>query len=302
MFYINILVMTEIYKHCEYCNKGIKHQSNWIRHTKTKKHLKNIKENTKRTQSNPKVTQSNPKVTQSNPKSPVLVQFSPVLVQSGPVLNKKFYGNCRYCEKGFRYKQGLSRHQKHVCKKRPAPQIINNTINKNGDNNCNNTNNTININIQGEEDLKGIIDDEMYYKLGGMEGLKILELYMKEVFINKEENKNIKYSNTRSNKCRVYKGDERWSLAKIDKIINDRIKKSPINLNVMIDEHLKTYDKEQRKIENETRKKIYDSLFKITRLVYKDEKKYLLEKSKISKKDKENYKELVEDHKMALYN
>ena len=52
----------EIYTgHCSYCNQGIKYQNNWIKHTKTKKHLRNKekyvnrtqrehKENTKRTQ------------------------------------------------------------------------------------------------------------------------------------------------------------------------------------------------------------------------------------------------------------
>ena len=35
----------EIYTgHCSYCNKLIKHQKNWIRHCKSKKHLKKKQE------------------------------------------------------------------------------------------------------------------------------------------------------------------------------------------------------------------------------------------------------------------
>ncbi len=287
--------MENVYKYCEYCNRGIKNQNNWIRHTKTKKHLRNLE---KVSLSIPKVSQkvsfSIPKVSQNIPKEKE---------------NESSRFACNYCDKTFTKKNNMYRHQKKSCKKKPVEQIINNnTINNN---NCNNTTktqnitNNININVKGREDLKNIIDDDMYFKLGGMEGLKILELYLDEVYVKKEENDNIKYTNMRSNKCRSlqYKGDDKkWCIDNIDKVINKRIQLSPHNLNKMIREHLKTYDEERRKIEETTRQKIYDSLYKITRMVYEKDRPHLLEEAKLTTTQKDGYKNIYENHKMTLYN
>ena len=292
--------MTSIYKHCDYCNKGIKYQNHWIRHTKTKKHLKNVE----------KVSLSIPKVSQK-------VSFSIPKVSLSIPEEKEHEPSrfsCNYCDKTFTKKNNMYRHQKKSCKSKPVDQTINNTTN----NNCNNNNtqnitqndnktinNTININVQGGEDLKNIIDSDMYHKLGGMEGLKILELYLDEVYVNKEENSNVKYTNMRSNKCRTlqYQGnDKKWCIDNIDKVIDKRIQLSPMKLNKMIKQHLKTYGEERRLLEEATRKKIYDSLYRITTMVYQNKKPELVEQAKVTPKEKQGYKDLYEDHKMTLYN
>ena len=176
----------------------------------------------------------------------------------------------------------------------------NNTLNDNKT-----INQTININVQGRENMKEIIDGNMYYKLGGMEGLKILKLYLDEVFINKEENNNIKYTNMRSNKCKVLKEnseDGKWVIDNIDKVITKRIQLSPMNLNKMMREHLKTYNGDDKEIQEGYRQKIYDNLYRITRMVYQHTRPHLVDAAKITSTEKNGYKDLYEDHKMTLYN
>ena len=191
-------------------------------------------------------------------------------------------------------------------------KVINNTTNNNT--NCNNNitqndnktiNQTIHINVQGREKYDGILDSDLFYKLGGMEGLKILKLYLDEVFINKEENNNIQYTNLRSNKCKVltdYGDENKWCVAKIDTILNKRIQLSPMNLNLMMRKHIRTLDEEQRKVEEPNRKKIYDNLYRITRMVYEKDRPHLLNEANLTPKEKQGYRNMYEDHKMSLYN
>jgi len=304
--------------HCSYCDKPIKHRSNWIRHCKTKKHLKNILEKKETAGCSRNVAENSRNVAGC---SRNVAENSRELA-SEEKDNETIYGRCRYCDKGFKHHSSLSRHERQRCKQKPIDnQQTANTINNNTNNNCNNTNNTntqnitqndnktinqtININVQGREDHKGIIDSELFYKLGGMEGLKILKLYLDEVFVYKEENNNIKYTNMRSNKCRTlkYSGDDKkWCVDKIDNIIDTRIKLSPMKLNKMMKEHLSTLDKENRILEDVNRQKIYDTLDRVTKIVFENVRPDLLEKEKITPKEKQEYRNIYEDHKITLYN
>jgi len=297
----NISMNKELNNHCSYCNKTIKYQSNWIKHCKTKKHLKKEKAFLESTE---KCGKSTEKVRKSTEKV------------------QKVY-NCKYCDKTYSKKSSYYYHINKGCKvkkeneklkkeneelrellKNQNSNTTNNTTN-NTQNITNNDNRVINIKVQGKEDLKNIIDADMYYKLGGMEGLKILELYLDKTYIHKEENNNIKYTNMRSNKCRTlqYKGDDKkWCIDNIDTVITKRIQTSPYNLNKMMKEHLRTLDEEHREMEESTRQRIHDKLYRITRMVYQQDRPHLLEEAKLTTKEKEGYKTFYEKHKMSLYN
>ena len=304
-------------KHCNYCNKTIKYQSNWIKHTKTKKHLRNIENSTQSHTNSTQITHNPTQITHKV---------------------EKVY-ECEYCSKSFNRKDSKKRHIKKYCKdkieidriekekketekekddlieklmgivKNQKGDITNNITNNNNTLNDNKTiNQTININVHGKEDHAGIIDSDLFYKLGGMEGLKMLKLYLDEVFVNKEENNNIKYSNLRSNKCRTlqHRGDnKKWCVDKIDNVIDTRIKTSPMKLNKMIRAHLNETiyeDPEDKKIDDQSRQKIYQTLSRITKMVYQNTRPDLVEKEKITPKEKQGYRDLYEDHKMTLYN
>ena len=150
---------------CIYCNKTFNYPSKWIRHCATKKHIKNVE---KATQSKPKVSQSKPKVTQSKPKVSQKLAKVTILPKTE---TESFYGYCKYCEKGFKHKQSLSKHQKHVCKERPqATTIINNTTN----NTTNQTivHNHVHINVYGQEDFSKLMSPEFFEQLKELTGLQ----------------------------------------------------------------------------------------------------------------------------------
>ena len=78
--------------YCECCNYDAKVKSSYDKHIKTKKH-KNV------SKSYPSCIQMLPSVTPMLP------------------LEKKQVINCKYCNKTFKYRSGLSRHIKYSCKK-----------------------------------------------------------------------------------------------------------------------------------------------------------------------------------------
>ena len=295
--------MENVYKYCEYCNRGIKNQNNWIRHTKTKKHLKNVEKGCK---------------------SPEKSSIGPVLVQKSPVLVQKKMYSCADCEKTYTNKSSYYYHRNH-CKVKQSNKekdeiieelrkqltekngnITNNTTNNNNTqnitNNDNKTINHINIKIEGREDFKNILDSNMYFRLGGIGGTEILQLYLTETFINKAENRSIKYTNTRSNKCKIHMGEDRWGVDKIDNVINKRIQTSPMHLNKMMIDYLKTLDEEARKAEEPNRQMIYDKIYRITRMVYEKDRPHLLNEANLTPKEKQDYKDMFEHHKDTLYN
>ncbi len=295
--------MENVYKYCEYCNRGIKNQNNWIRHTKTKKHLKNIEKGCK---------------------SPEKSSFSPVLVQKSSVLVQKKVYTCVDCEKTYTNKSSYYYHRNKGCKIKKENEKLkkeneelkkllrnqkgnttNNTTNNNNTQNINNTHNdnrVINIKIEGREDFKNIIDSNMYFRLGGIGGTEILKLYLDETFIKKAENRSIKYTNTRSNKCKIHMGENRWGIDKIDNIINKRIQTSPMHLNKMMKDYLTTLDEEARKAEEPNRQMIYDKIYRITRMVYEKTRPHLLNEANLTPKEKQDYKDMFEHHKNSLYN
>ena len=85
--------------YCECCNYDAKVKSSYDKHIKTKKHLECIQNVSKCIQMYPKNDQMYPKCIH--------------LKHSEP--ENKF--KCKYCNKSYRYSQGLSKHIRYTCKK-----------------------------------------------------------------------------------------------------------------------------------------------------------------------------------------
>ncbi len=84
--------------HCKSCDFSTTLKSNYERHLKTKKHIQV-------SESHPIVTKSHPKFSQKSPK---------VTISEQPKMTPY---QCQYCNKPFKYKQGMYRHIKYTCKK-----------------------------------------------------------------------------------------------------------------------------------------------------------------------------------------
>ena len=97
--------------YCKCCNFSTSLKSNYTRHLQTKKHEKSSQSHLLVT---PKSPFSHPKVTPKSPQSHLLV------TPKSSFLNKleNYTGfQCKYCERIFKFKQGMYRHIKYTCKK-----------------------------------------------------------------------------------------------------------------------------------------------------------------------------------------
>ncbi len=239
----------EIYTgHCSYCNKSIKYQNNWIRHCKTKKHLKNKNEYLKTAQ-NPHKPSQNPHKTLTNIQKPS---------QSIEKDIKKEH-NCEYCSKTFKRKDNLKRHIDKYCKvkkkenekdelikelkkqlesKNGNGNTTNNNINTTNNNN-NTTNNTlndnktinnINLNVFGKEAI--LFDHDFLHELANnqLTDLERCQLILDRIYIEKEENRTLRITNERSTLGKNFNGTD-WIAAIYKQNINNRIRRLPITYN-----------------------------------------------------------------------
>ncbi len=145
------------------------------------------------------------------------------------------------------------------------------------------TNNTINVNVVGEENTKGIMNQSLFEKIAiacngdnynNIEANphNAIEYVLNEVH-NKPENQNVKYPNLRSKNSRIYKNNK-WVTVDIDEYIIDKIKRCPERLESMLEEFMnetgiiqKTdIDMIIQKIENEIS---HDDIVKLKK-VFKD--------------------------------
>ena len=210
---------------CECCNYETIILTHYNKHLKTNKHKKNIK--------------SHPKVTK---KSPLL--YPKVTISEDCDTS---HLKCKYCNKQFKYKQGMYRHIKYSCKKNKDEDMkelarLMNEIkeqNKSKDNqieqmqkqidkltnklqiqNFNLQNNTLN-NIQNNFHIKLLnynetdyshLSDNDYIFCIKENNFCVKKLIEKIHFNNKKpENKNIYISNIKSNYVMLYK-DNKWQI------------------------------------------------------------------------------------------
>ena len=161
------------------------------------------------TQCNPKTS---PNVTQCNPKT------------SPNVIPKKYI--CNYCNKGFAFYQGRSRHILYRCKKKDKHEniinqninITNNTINSN--NTINNTTNNIVLVAFGQEDMSKLSKEQILKCL--KTGFQSVKNLTNAVHFNKQipEFKNILVSNIKDKYGKIYDG-AKWIVKNKNDLLND---------------------------------------------------------------------------------
>ena len=219
---------------CECCNFSSILKANYLRHLKTNKHLKRIK--------------SHPKVTK---KSPFL--YPKVTISENDGLS---HLTCKYCNKTFKYKQGLYRHIKYSCKKNKDEDMkelarlmneikeqnkskdkqieqmqkqIDKLTNKLQIQNFNLQNNTLNQ-IQNNYHIELLnynetdyshLSDKDYINFIKHNNFCVKQLIEQVHFNNeKPENKNIYISNIKSNYVMLYK-DNKWQIVNRKEQIDD---------------------------------------------------------------------------------
>ena len=246
--------MPEYY--CECCEFKTKLKPNYERHLRTKKHL--LKKN--------ESPQSHQKVTPESPQSHHLVT------------PKSPFFHCKYCNKEFKFKQGMYRHIKYTCKKnndedmKELVRLLNeqNEQNKlkdkeietmkkqidklsnklqfqqiNNNNNMNSNNNIVNFNniqlLNYNETDYSHISNKTYHKCV-KHCFHSVKSLIKEVHFNdkKPENKNIYISNIKNKYIMVYKNNK-WQLVNRKEQLDDLYSYNELMLEEWYDEYKDKY-------------------------------------------------------------
>ena len=261
-------------KHCDLCNKDISY-AGWSQHLKSKKHIRNASKEEEEIQ----------KETNEVEELKNIIKEKDELLSNRSVEIK------------------LLREQiKELRKENKELKVVNNITN----------NNTINVNVVGQENMKGIMNDNVYsaievaclgddYNNIKPNPHKAIELYLNETFINKEDNQNIKYTNDRSNKCEIFKNNK-WIKADIDICVIDRIKECPENLEEMLEEYIIRKFSSLNEDENLSNKNWYkQSNFKKDIDVFVNNVDNQIDDNDI-KKLKKIFKDIIKKHKIDIYN
>ncbi len=211
-------------KHCNFCNKDLSY-AGWSRHIKSKTHIKKVNKQELIENENKKEILKEIMINEQN--NEILKLKEELLKCKEQLINEK--------EKNIKL-------EKEILKLNNTKTINNNTTN----NNDNRTiNNNITINVIGQENVKGIMNQLLYeniYKASiGDDYNQIepkpknaIELYLNNVY-NKPENQNIKYTNLQSNNCKIFE-DNKWITKDIDNHMVKRIKNCSIKLEEMLKE------------------------------------------------------------------
>lgn len=222
---------------CELCKFSSHLKSNYNRHLNTNKHITKSKEMALMNTNEHKRTQNEHKRTQMNTNEH----------KKRIIISDKIH-KCQFCEETFNTIPSKRRHEIHYCKNIPGnhSNIINELkkekkmlykqieklIDKAGNHNVNiqaNTNNVqtnntqtnnIKLNSYGKEDLSHITDLFKTNLLKMPHGM--IPKMIEAVHFNddKPENKNIKFTNKRDNKIKIFSNDK-WIHKSKDETIHD---------------------------------------------------------------------------------
>ena len=197
------------------------------RHLLTKKHIKNTEETYNENIKEPKRAKKEPKRAKMSQNEPVVFLEVP-----------KF--KCDFCDAKFKSKANKRRHELHRCsknynitqklieslkkeknEKKQLYKQIEKLIDKAGNNSLTiqNTQN-IKINSYGKEDLSHISDMFKTNLLKGPYGMIPKMIEAVHFNDNKPENKNIKFTNKRDNKIKIFSKDK-WIYKNKDETISD---------------------------------------------------------------------------------
>ena len=262
---------------CKACMFFTQLKTDYKRHLKTKKHIRNSE------------IFVMPMVLNQN--EPQMNQNEPQMNQNEPAMNhheKKY--NCRYCDSSFNTLPSKRRHELHRCtenyelssykelyknaqkEKREYKKQISILLNKVGNvtnNTITNTSNNIQLNSYGNEDLSHITDT-MKNKMLKIPYAMIPKM-IEAVHFNdqKPENKNIILSNKKENKMKIFSGNK-WIYKSKDDTINDLIDGKYF----ILDSH---YD---NIVDNLCKMNIDPKKYEDFRYKYDDQDKELIEKIK----------------------
>ncbi len=208
-------------KHCNLCNKDISY-AGWSRHIKGKRHLKLF----------------NDFNDNKNKKE--------ILLNQNDIIKKLKEENLKQKEEILKLKEKLKDKEEIIKLLKKQNKKETKTINNNT-NTTNNITNNIIINVQGKENIKGIMTPGLYQNLETLmlgdtynnvqpNIPKAIGLCLNEFYIKPKENRNINYNNLQSNKCKVLK-EHGLITENINKTIMDRIKECPIMLYDTLEEY-----------------------------------------------------------------
>jgi hypothetical protein len=248
---------------CEHCNYSTKYKADFTKHTKTKKHRRNIgeinemgEELTPKTQKDPEKTRKDPEKTQKDPEK----------TQSNPTFS------CDFCYSTFSSYAHKRRHELHRCKenvtikdlkirtlekekKKLEKQIIkmmdkvgtiNNTTN-------NNTQNIIVVNNYGKENTDYLTVDKIKALLD--RPFDSVQELIKMLHFNSDhpENHNVKITNKKEPYALVW-NEPIWELRKKKSVVKDIVDKGYLMIDTThdsMDESNKKYLNFQTKFDDD---------------------------------------------------
>ena len=252
---------------CEHCDYSTKYKSDFTKHTKTKKHRRNIGEINELGEEIAPKTQKDPEKTRKDPEK---TQKDPEKTQSNPTFS------CDFCYSTFSSYAHKRRHELHRCKenvsvkdlkirtlekekKKLEKQIIKmmdkvGTINNTTNNNTNNnTQNIIVVNNYGKENTDYLTVDKIKALLD--RPFDSVQELIKMLHFNSEhpENHNVKITNKKEPYALVW-NEPIWELRKKTSVVKDIVDKGYLMIDTThdsMDESNKKYINFQTKFDDD---------------------------------------------------
>lgn len=201
---------------CPYCDKVYKHNQSYYLHInhrcklraikeETERKLKEIKEETEKTkeETNRRFNGMDEKFKQVN--EAMMVQMQTMMMHQMKTNEKTI--------------DTIST----LTEKLGTAGTTNNTNNTtNNTQNTNTQNNTININVYGQENYKALLSALDVKCLRGNNIDQIVSSIMRIAYIDRKENRNIKYTNERDNKCKVLTANG-WESRNVNHVFGERL-------------------------------------------------------------------------------